>query len=230
MKRSLDMIVLSGINLGNNAQEVDTLQHYLDSVSPKAIVINGNFIKHRLHSNAQVGIIETLTRMAEEGTRIYFIANNVPLALQAYPEFFHRNIYFEQNLTLRMKGKKYLFFNDNFTQKHLAIKYSPISAKAFADKALEIALKENADYIVCGHNCSPQMKLADSPNRRIIYLHAGSWQNHLSALEYNWGCWSLYEHQKEQVSIYPSSYGVDDIIWGTSNASVIEKTLVTPYY
>lgn len=233
MKRSLDMIVLSGINLGHNNNGVTELQEYLNHVYPKAIVLNGSFIENRLHADEQVAIIETLTAMADEGTRIYFIANNVPLALQAYPEFFHRNIYFENNLTLRLKGKKYLFLNDNFTQQHLDTKSNQITADIFAKKALEKAIKENASYIVCGHNCKPKIKVNDTSNHRICYLHAGNWQNHLSALEYQWGCWSLYQYENEHYhSEHAESnvYEKNEVIWGSSDIDVMEETLVMPYF
>ena len=39
-----------------------------------------------------------------------------------------------------------------------------------------------------------------------MYLHAGSWQKHLSALEYNWGCWSLYEHQEKEESVFLATW------------------------
>lgn len=227
MKRSLDMIILSGIRLGDTATTTAALQQYLDSVAPKAIVLNGNFIKDTCCQEEQIAIIRTLTNMAEEGTRIYYIADNAPLALQAHPEFFHQNVYFENHLTLRLKGKKYLFLNNHFIQEQFGGVNRSVTKDLFAEKALEKAIQESCDYIVCGHNCQPKMKVVETNNRHITYMHPGDWQQHLSALEYTWGCWSLYQYEEEQ---YPTDSTHSDVIWGASSVNVLEKVSISPCY
>lgn len=227
MKRSLDMIILSGIRLGNPTSQVEALQQYLNNVAPKAIILNGNFIKDTCCQEDQIAIIRTLTNMAEEGIRIYYIADNAPLALQAHPEFFHRNVYFENHLTLRLKGKKYLFLNNHFIQEQFGSTNVPVSGELFAEKALAKAQQESCDYIICGHNCQPKIKVVETENQRITYMHPGDWQQHLSALEYTWGCWSLYQYEEEQYSTVSAH---SDVIWGASEVGVLEKVSVSPCY
>jgi UDP-2,3-diacylglucosamine pyrophosphatase LpxH len=64
----------------------------------------------------------------------------------------------------------------------------------FEKKAIDLALDEEYDYVICGHIHTPNYKIIEKSNKRVIYLNSGDWIENLTALEYNNGIWSIYSH------------------------------------
>ena len=60
----------------------------------------------------------------------------------------------------------------------------------FEKKAIEMAQKEGYDFVVCGHIHTPQMKTEGN----VTYLNSGDWVENLTALEYAYGEWSIYQY------------------------------------
>ncbi len=65
----------------------------------------------------------------------------------------------------------------------------------FEDTALRLAAEEEYDYVICGHIHRPQMRTVEGKDKAITYLNSGDWVESLTALEYKWGAWSLYQYQ-----------------------------------
>lgn len=66
----------------------------------------------------------------------------------------------------------------------------------FEDTAIQLAAEEGYDYVICGHIHRPQMRSVDAKGKKVVYLNSGDWVENLTALEYNWGRWSLYEYDE----------------------------------
>lgn len=194
MKRPIDTVILSGVRLGNPNCQTAALQTYLNHIEAKTIVLNGSFIESVHCDEEAIQIIRTLTEMAEDGTDIYYVAADFNLAFQLHPAFYNRNVHLKSRLSLDLNGKKYLFLNDNFLTPELE---DTAKAGAFAQKAIEVAISENCQYIVCGHNCKPKMKAVETSTDKVTYMHPGDWHDYQTTLESNWGCWSLYEYEEE---------------------------------
>lgn len=64
----------------------------------------------------------------------------------------------------------------------------------FEETAIEIALKNNYDYVICGHIHKPEIKSYKTDSGEITYLNSGDWLESLSALEYVKGQWSIYTY------------------------------------
>ncbi|MCB0572346.1 MAG: UDP-2,3-diacylglucosamine diphosphatase [Phaeodactylibacter sp.] len=64
----------------------------------------------------------------------------------------------------------------------------------FEQTAIRLAAEEQYDYVICGHIHRPQMRVQDVKGRKITYLNSGDWIENLTALEYKWGRWSIYEY------------------------------------
>lgn len=64
----------------------------------------------------------------------------------------------------------------------------------FEKTAIELASKHEYDCVVCGHIHRPQMRQVTTEGRKITYLNSGDWVENLTALEYQWGHWSLYTY------------------------------------
>ncbi len=66
----------------------------------------------------------------------------------------------------------------------------------FEDTAIQMAAEQGYDYVICGHIHRAQMRTVDTKDKRIVYLNSGDWVESLTALEYKWGQWSLYEYDE----------------------------------
>ena len=66
----------------------------------------------------------------------------------------------------------------------------------FEDTAIQLAAENNYDYVVCGHIHRAQMRSQEVNGHRVTYLNSGDWVESLTALEYKWGRWSIYEYDE----------------------------------
>lgn len=64
----------------------------------------------------------------------------------------------------------------------------------FEQTAVRLAAEENYDYVICGHIHRPQMRVQEVKGKKVTYLNSGDWVENLTALEYKWGRWSIYEY------------------------------------
>ncbi|MEZ5039720.1 MAG: UDP-2,3-diacylglucosamine diphosphatase [Saprospiraceae bacterium] len=73
----------------------------------------------------------------------------------------------------------------------------------FEETAIKLAAEQHYDYVVCGHIHKATMRVDEQFGRKVIYLNSGDWVESLTALEYQWGRWSIYEYDPadyEQIS------------------------------
>jgi UDP-2,3-diacylglucosamine pyrophosphatase LpxH len=75
----------------------------------------------------------------------------------------------------------------------------------FENTAIELAAEEGYDYVICGHIHRPTIREETIGDRKVKYLNSGDWVEHLSALEYHHGEWSLFyfDHNLPQKQAKP---------------------------
>jgi UDP-2,3-diacylglucosamine pyrophosphatase LpxH len=61
----------------------------------------------------------------------------------------------------------------------------------FEKMALDEAIENEYDIMICGHVHKPQNRVFTNEKGSILYLNSGDWVENLSALEYNNGVWDL---------------------------------------
>ncbi|MGB5941463.1 MAG: UDP-2,3-diacylglucosamine diphosphatase [Leeuwenhoekiella sp.] len=66
----------------------------------------------------------------------------------------------------------------------------------FEQTAAELAIENGFDYVLCGHIHQPQMREVTFKDGKCLYLNSGDWIENLTALEYDNGKWTMYEHEK----------------------------------
>ncbi len=71
----------------------------------------------------------------------------------------------------------------------------------FEDTAIQLAAEEGYDYVICGHIHRPQMRSVETRGKKVTYLNSGDWVENLTALEYQWGQWSIYEYDETDYSV-----------------------------
>lgn len=70
----------------------------------------------------------------------------------------------------------------------------------FEDTAATIAIDNQYDYVICGHIHHPQIRQVDTHKGSVTYLNSGDWVENLTALEYNYGHWRLYDFSSDVVA------------------------------
>ena len=65
----------------------------------------------------------------------------------------------------------------------------------FEETAIQLAAENGYDYVVCGHIHRPQIREITTENgQKVTYLNSGDWVEHLTALEFQHGAWSIYTY------------------------------------
>ncbi len=76
-----------------------------------------------------------------------------------------------------------------------AIKY----ISDFEDIAIDHAQKQGYDFVICGHIHQPRIQ--HIPEKNITYMNSGDWVENLTALEYRYHKWSLYNYDHNDYKI-----------------------------
>ncbi len=72
----------------------------------------------------------------------------------------------------------------------------------FENTAIQLAAEKGYDYVICGHIHQPQMREMTADNgHKVMYMNSGDWVEHLRALEYNRGAWSLYQYDQADFEV-----------------------------
>jgi UDP-2,3-diacylglucosamine pyrophosphatase LpxH len=70
----------------------------------------------------------------------------------------------------------------------------------FERTASELAIEGGYDYVICGHIHQPKKQPFENRNGRCTYLNAGDWLEHLTALEYSFKRWKVYNYSHDKLS------------------------------
>ena len=64
----------------------------------------------------------------------------------------------------------------------------------FEDTVTDIGLRNNFDYVVCGHIHQSCIKKFETEEGSITYLNSGDWIENMTALEYHDEKWTLFQY------------------------------------
>ncbi|GAB5558012.1 MAG: UDP-2,3-diacylglucosamine diphosphatase [Schleiferiaceae bacterium] len=95
----------------------------------------------------------------------------------------------------------------------------------FEETAISLALSQGYDYVICGHIHQPQQRVEKSDNAEVMYLNSGDWIENLTALEYDKGEWSIYQHP---ISSSPEDLEADDVEWPSLDLHVLMEKVTEP--
>lgn len=69
----------------------------------------------------------------------------------------------------------------------------------FEDTAIELAIDQGYDYVICGHIHQPCIRSIKSRHGSTTYMNSGDWVENLTALEYVGRKWSIYYHRQKDL-------------------------------
>ncbi len=274
MKREVELVIISDVHLGTYGCHAKELLTYLRSVKVNTLILNGDFIdiwqfKKKYFPKEHMQVLNCILKMAEKGTKVYYLTGNHDDSLRRYADFSTGNIHLRNHMTIQLNQKKYWIFHGDVFD--LSIRFSPWVAKTggkgydylillnrfvnnlrarlgmkkmslaakvkdgmksaikfvddFEDKAIALAAEQGYDYVVCGHIHRPQMRSVEKGGHQIMYLNSGDWVESLTALEYQWGCWTIYQYDENDYLDLPPLF--EEILaedeQPTAAASILEQ-------
>lgn len=119
-KRSPDVVVLSDIHLGTHGCHARELVHYLKSITPQLLILNGDIIDGWQFSKsyfppAHMQVIKEILNLLAQGTRVVYITGNHDEMLRRYSELHLGNFQLTDKLVIEMNGKRtWIFHGDVF--------------------------------------------------------------------------------------------------------------------
>ena len=125
-KRSIDVIVLSDVHLGTYGSRAFELVNYLESISPKILVLNGDIIdiwqfsKHYF-PESHMRVVKAIMSLLTEGTIVYYVTGNHDEMLRKFKGLQLGNFHIVNKVVLTLPtGKAWIFHGDVFdtTMKH----------------------------------------------------------------------------------------------------------------
>jgi UDP-2,3-diacylglucosamine pyrophosphatase LpxH len=245
MARAVDVVVISDTHLGTYGCQAKELFTYLKSVSPKTLIINGDFIDIWQFSKSyfpkyHLKVIKKIIDLASKGTEVVYILGNHDEFLRRFADTSFGNIELTNKKIMTLDGKKAWFFHGDVFD--ASVQHSKWIAKLggigydflirlnvltnwfltqlgkekysfskkiknnvknaikfigdFENAATELAIKNEFDYVICGHIHQPQIREVKSKNGNCVYLNSGDWIENLTALEYHNKNWSIYTYNK----------------------------------
>lgn len=68
----------------------------------------------------------------------------------------------------------------------------------FEVAAMDLAIQNNYDYVICGHIHQPKIRGYENEEGAVIYMNSGDWVENLTALEFDEGEWSMYKYAEDE--------------------------------
>tara|TARA_R110002049_G_scaffold107076_4_gene254690 strand:+ start:2313 stop:3200 length:888 start_codon:yes stop_codon:yes gene_type:complete len=103
----------------------------------------------------------------------------------------------------------------------------------FEETAVNLAIENGYDYVACGHIHQPKKEIRENKNGRCTYLNSGDWIENLTALEYSFKRWKLYQYSHEKLAAFYAdeeikNMNIQDLIASiTKNDDVTEEIFPT---
>lgn len=124
-KRLVDVVVISDVHLGTYGCNAKELLQYLQSINPKHLILNGDFIdgwqfSKRYFPTTHLLILKEILKLMAFGCKVDYITGNHDEFLRSFTDFDLSNFSIVNNLVLEIDNKKYWFFHgdifDNTTK------------------------------------------------------------------------------------------------------------------
>ncbi|WNH12125.1 UDP-2,3-diacylglucosamine diphosphatase [Thalassobellus suaedae] len=116
IKRKIEIAVISDVHLGTYGCHAKHLLTYLNSIEPKKLILNGDFIdvwqfSKRYFPKSHLKVIKKIMDMAADGVEIIYITGNHDEMLRKFSNTTIGNISIVDKMILDLDGKKGWFFH-----------------------------------------------------------------------------------------------------------------------
>src|SRR5262245_30329701 len=139
-KRSIDVVVVSDLHLGTYACRAREFLSYLQSISPRLLILNGDIIdgwqfsKHYFPP-VHMSVIHEIFSLLANGTRVIYITGNHDEVLRRYSDIQLGNFQLTDKVVIEINGKMtWIFHGDVFdlTTKGVAKFWTKLGSNGYA--------------------------------------------------------------------------------------------------
>lgn len=119
-KRSVDLVVISDVHLGTYGCHAKELLQYLNSISPKRLILNGDIIdiwqfSKRYWPESHMKVIRKILKFVGDGIPVNYLTGNHDEMLRKFTDFELGSLHLSNKLTLAFDKKKaWVFHGDIF--------------------------------------------------------------------------------------------------------------------
>lgn len=119
-KRAVDLIIISDIHLGTYGCRAKELLHYLKSVKPKQLILNGDIVdiwqfSKRYWPESHMRIVRKILKFVDEGVSVTYLTGNHDELLRKFTDFQLGSLTLANKLSLRIgKKRAWVFHGDIF--------------------------------------------------------------------------------------------------------------------
>lgn len=115
-KREIELAVISDVHLGTYGSQAKELHHYLQTIKPGILILNGDIIdfwqfSKRYWPKQHMKVVKDIFNLAAKGTKIYYITGNHDETMRKFAGLCIGNIEIVNKLELELNGKKTWFFH-----------------------------------------------------------------------------------------------------------------------
>jgi UDP-2,3-diacylglucosamine pyrophosphatase LpxH len=133
IKREVDIVIISDVHLGTYGCHAKELLHYLKSIKPSTIILNGDFIdiwqfSKRYWPKNHMKVVKYLMGLVSKGVNVCYITGNHDEMLRKFVGFKLGSFSIENKLLLRLQNNEqaWIFHGDVFD---VTMQYSKWLAK-----------------------------------------------------------------------------------------------------
>lgn len=119
-KRKVEVVVISDVHLGTFGCHAKELYHYLVTIKPKTLILNGDIIdiwqfRKSYFPKSHLKVIKKIIDLASKGTEVYYITGNHDEMLRKFSDTKIGNFSIIDKLVLELDDKKaWIFHGDVF--------------------------------------------------------------------------------------------------------------------
>lgn len=119
-KRNLDVAVISDLHLGTYGCHAKEIVNYLQSISPRLLILNGDIIdgwqfSKRYFPASHLQVIKELLNLLSSGTRVVYVTGNHDEMMRRYSDIQLSNFQLVDKLVVEINGKMtWVFHGDVF--------------------------------------------------------------------------------------------------------------------
>ena len=92
----------------------------------------------------------------------------------------------------------------------------------FERTATDLAIENGYDYVICGHIHKPKKEICENKNGKCMYLNSGDWVENLTALEYSFKRWKIYQYSQDKLSAFYADEELKEMDMNELISSIIE--------
>jgi len=115
-KRKVELAVISDVHLGTYGCHAKELRHYLETIQPEILILNGDIIdiwqfSKSYFPKSHMKVVRQILKLSENGTRVYYIPGNHDEMLRKFEGLQLGNISICNKVVLNLNGRKAWFFH-----------------------------------------------------------------------------------------------------------------------